>query len=288
LPEGEDVRGDVTDAAGFAAAARGCDAVVHLAALVKTWVPERERFAETNVGGLRHALAAAEAARARLLYTSSFFALGPAGPEPADEARSHPGTRFSNDYERSKAEADAVAREAARAGRDIVTLYPGVIYGPGPLTDGNLVAKLLRDHMAGRLPGLIGPGDRLWSYSFVDDVAAGHALALERARPGERYVLAGENATLEQLFALVAELSGRPAPWLRIPYALASAIGFLAFLWAELSGKVPEFTHREVDVFRSHWAYSSAKAERDLGYERTPLREGVRRTLEFLREGALA
>jgi farnesol dehydrogenase len=281
--EAEIVRGDVTDADGLRRAAGGCGAVVHLAALVKMWVSDPSRFEAVNVGGFRNALAAARAAGARLVYTSSFVALGPAGPEPADESRVHPGNHFRNAYERTKARADAAAREAAAVGADIVVLYPGVVYGPGDLTEGNLVVKMVADHLRGRLPGIVGPGDRLWSYAFVDDVAEGHALALERGRKGERYFLAGENATLEQLFALVQRLAGTPPPR-HIPYAAASMLGRAMYFWAELTGHPPPLTHEVVDVFREHWAYASAKAERELGYRPTPLEEGLKRTIAWLNE----
>ena len=73
-------------------------------------------------------------------------------------------------------------------------LYPGVIYGPGDMTEGNIVSRMIADHLNGRLPALVGPADRRWSYSFVEDVAEGHALALEKGRRGDRFVLGGENA----------------------------------------------------------------------------------------------
>jgi len=288
LPPGELVRGDVTDAAALRAAAAGCQAVLHMAALVKMWAPERERFDEVNVGGLRNALAAAREAGARLIYTSSFIALGPAGPEPADESRTHPGDRYRNDYERSKAAADRLAREAAAAGQDVVLLYPGVVYGPGELTDGNIVVKMLLDHLGGRLPGIIGPGDRLWSYAFVQDVAAGHVAALERGRAGERYFLCGDNVSMNELFRLFAELTGRPAPSRHVPFAAARALGLALWLWAELTGRPPLLTHKEVEVFREHWAFSSSKAVRELGYAPRPLREGLQATLAWLRESGRA
>ena len=116
LPAGEIVRGDVSDAATVRRAAEGCQAIVHMAALVKMWVPERAEFARVNVEGLRDALAAAEAVGARLVYTSSFIAIGPDGAQPADESQVHPGHSFRNDYERTKAQADVLARAAAAAG----------------------------------------------------------------------------------------------------------------------------------------------------------------------------
>lgn len=288
LPAGlELARGDVTDADSLRRAAEGCAAVLHMAALVKTWVPDNDRFEAVNLGGFRNALAAARSAGARLVYTSSFIAVGPTGLEPADEGRLHPGEPYRNDYERTKALADAEARQAAQAGADLVMLYPGVIYGPGDLTDGNLVVKLVVDHLHGRVPGIVGPGDRLWSYSFVDDVAAGHAAALERGRAGERYFLCGENVDMNGFFARLEQLTGRPAPRRHIPYGAATALGALQWLWAELTGHPPQITHREVGVFREHWAYSSAKAERELGYAPTPLLEGLRRTLHWLRDRGL-
>lgn len=278
----------MTDAAAFARAAEECEAVVHSAALVRNWMPDRTAFDTVNVGGVRNALAAARLAGARLLYTSSFMAIGPTGPEPVDEAREHPG-RWCNDYERTKAEADRVARNAAANGQDVVLLYPGVIYGPGELTDGNLVVQMVADHLRGRLPGLVGPGDRLWSYSFVEDVAEGHVQALTRGRSGERYFLCGENASLARLFSLVEEISGCPVPKRHIPLGVASALGRLMALWADLTGLPPRLTNGVVEVFRQHWAYSSARAQRELGYRVTPLDEGLRTTISWLKaEGHVA
>ena len=110
LPAGVEVaRGDVIVAESVREAAQGCDAVLHMAALVKNWAPDRGRFDAVNVGGFKNALAAAQGAGARLVYTSSFMAVGPAGPEPVDEARVHAGRRYCNDYERTKALADGAA-----------------------------------------------------------------------------------------------------------------------------------------------------------------------------------
>jgi farnesol dehydrogenase len=284
LPEdAEVVRGDVVDLESLKRGAEGCDAIVHMAAMVKMWTTDRSQFDRVNVGGIRNVLEAAEGAGARVVYTSSFMALGPAGPVPGDESLVHPGSP-RNDYERTKAAADVVAREAAAAGRDIVILYPGVIYGPGDITDGNIVVQMVRDHLAGKFPGIIGPGDRMWSYSFVDDVVDGHLAALERGRAGERYVLAGDNVPMDGLFETLHAVAGVRPPRVHIPYAMATALGYALVGWAELTGHPPLLTHEVVGVFREHWAYSSAKAERELGYRVRPLREGLERTVQWLRD----
>ena len=218
-----------------------------MAALVKIWVPDPERFEAVNVGGLVNALAAARAAGARLVYTSSFMALGPSGAGALDAERPHPGPPFRNLYERTKARADALAREAAAAGQDVVTLYPGVIYGPGDMTEGNIVARMIADHLNGRLPALVGPGDRRWSYAFVEDVAEGHALALEKGRAGDRFVLGGENATLARVFDLVREIAGVPPP--RLPDPLRRRLGHRA--GAVAVGRARPATRRSSRTARS-------------------------------------
>jgi NAD+-dependent farnesol dehydrogenase len=284
LPEFATVAsGDVRDRAAFTAAAEGCDAIIHSAAMVKLWSPRRDDFDETNVGGLRNAIAAAKAQGARLVYTSSFMAIGPTSEMPADESQIHPGG-YRNDYERTKALADEVARAYGAEGGDIVMLYPGVVYGPGELTDGNIVAKMLADRMNGRLPGIVGPGDRYWSYAFVDDVAEAHVAALKTGRRGERYLLAGVNATLSEVFAAASKRAGRDLSPRKLPYALSRVVGRAMWLWADVTGKAPDLTHEAVGIFEKHWAYRSDKSMKALGYKVRPLEDGIGATVDWLIE----
>ncbi len=283
LPEEATViDGDVRDALVFTAAADGCDAIMHAAAMVKIWSARREDFDDVNLGGIRNAIAAAGTHRIRLVYTSSFMAVGPTPEAGVDEAQKHPGPPFHNDYERTKALADELARAYAAEGGDIVILYPGVVYGPGELTDGNIIAKMLADQMNGRLPGIVGPGDRLWSYSFVEDVARAHVAALERGRRGERYLLAGDNATLTQVFAAASARAGRDLSPRKLPYGLSRLVGRAMWFWADLTGKMPDLTHQAVGIFEKNWAYKSDKAVRELGYRVRPLGEGIGDTVDWL------
>jgi farnesol dehydrogenase len=287
-PGAETVQGDVTDMASLRRAAVGCQAVVHAAAHVKVWDRRRERFGEVNVGGLRHAADAARAAGAPLLYVSSFIALGPTDGRTFDEETPRATGDAHNDYERTKWQADVLARRLAAEGHAIVRLYPGVVYGPGALTAGNHVSAVLEQHARGKLPGLLGPGDRRQCFAFVDDVADGVRLALERARPGSAYILGGENRTVAELFRLFEAASGVPAPRRHIPYGVAGFLGRLQRLWAEATGREPELTDEVVEIYRHEWAYSSARAQRELGYAITPMAEGIVRTVAWMRAtGAL-
>jgi len=266
------VDGDIRDRAAVERAAAGCDAISHSAALVSIWRPRREDFDEVNVGGLRNVLAAAQShGITRLIYTSSFLALAPRDLEAPIEA---------NDYQRTKVAADRLADAAVRDGSPLMRVYPGVIYGPGVLTEGNLVGRLIADHLKRRLPGLVGP-EHAWSYAFVDDVAAGQCAALERGAAGARYVLGGENAPQARVFEIVQQLTGRKPPS-RIPFPVANLLGAAEELRVRLFGGRPLITRGAVEIFRHDWSLDSGDACRDLGYRMTPLADGVRLTIEEL------
>ena len=241
-----------------------------------------------------------------MIYVSSFMALGPSegGPGGVLDESAPPAAGFGegagggvdrrvgdgdgriwiNSYERTKALADRLARRAIAAGRNVVVVYPGVIYGPGEMTEGNLVVRHVLDLLHRRLPALLGTPGRRWCHVFVDDVARGIGLALERARPGGRYVLGGENTALGDFYRLVEELSGVPVPRRRLPDGLAKTIGAAQKVWARLRGTTPALTPDLVEVYRHDWAYSSARAAAELGYSYRPLREGLAATLAWLQE----
>jgi farnesol dehydrogenase len=266
------VDGDIRDRDALERAARGCDAISHSAGLVSIWRRRRADFDDVNVGGLRNVLRAAAALGiARVLYTSSFLALAPRGRRAPLEA---------NDYQRTKVAADRLADDAVRAGSPLMRVYPGVVYGPGPLTEGNLVGRLIADHLTGRLPGLVGP-EHPWSYAYVDDVAAGHCTALERGRAGARYILGGDNAPQFRVFEVVRDLTGRRPPR-RIPFPVADALGAIEQLRVAIAGGVPLITRGAVEIFRHDWSLDSSDAIRELRYTITPLAEGVRRTVDSI------
>jgi NAD+-dependent farnesol dehydrogenase len=280
--------GDVTDRASLDRAVAGCDAVLHAAALVKILAP-RQEFDRINVGGLENVLAAAEDAGSveRVLYVSSFIALGPTEKAPGgvlDETAEPRDRTWINDYERTKTLADRQARRAIAAGLPLGVVYPGVTYGPGEMTEGNIVVRHILDLVRGRLPALIGLPTRRWNYAYVDDVARGIALALEKPPPGGRYVLGGENVTLGEFYATVGRLTGAKIPGLRMPDGLAKAAGAAQKAWARLRGTTPQLTPDLVEIYRHDWAFDSSRAERELGYRGRPLAEGLTSTVAWLKE----
>lgn len=287
-PGVEFAEGDVTDRASLTRALAGCDAVIHAAALVKILAP-REQFDRINVGGLQSVLSAAEATGSieRVLYVSSFMALGPTEGCPGgllDESAEIRDRAWINDYERTKTLSDRMARKAIAAGAPLDVVYPGVIYGPGEMTEGNIVVRHVLDLIHGRLPGLIGKPERRWNYVYVDDVARGIALAFEKPAPGGRYMLGGENVTQGDFYATVGRLTGVKIPSLRFPDLVAKAAGAAQKAWAGLRGSTPQLTPDLVEVYKHDWAFSSARAEQELGYRWRPFAEGLASTLAWLKD----
>jgi farnesol dehydrogenase len=266
---GRAIDGDIRDTRAVTAAAAGVDAICHAAALVALWRRDPSEFDAVNVGGLQSVLSATREHRlSRLVYTSSFLAL-----PPADSP--HPLT--ANHYQRTKVAARDVARRATSDGSPVVTLYPGVIYGPGPTTEGDLVGRLMRDHLAGRLPAVIGP-EHLWSYSFVDDVADAHVAALTRPDPAREYIVGGVNAPQQAIYEFLRDQRGRPLPR-RLPYAAATAAALAAEAYAALTSRAPLLTRGVVEIFRHDWSLDSTAAETDFGLRMTALTDGLARTL---------
>ncbi len=259
------VHGDVRDRDAFVAAARGCDALCHSAALVSVWRPRAADFDDVNIGGVRHAL---EAVRThglqRMVYTSSFLARPPRG-------RATP--LAANDYQRTKTLADEVASRARAAGAPLVTLYPGVMYGPGLLSEGNLVGRLIADHLAGRLPGLLG-ADRIWSFAWVDAVAQAHVAALEHPSPRPSYEVGGPNLPQIRPFEVLRDLEGTPLPR-RLPLWTGYPAALVEHARTALLGRPPQLTLATVKIFQHDWPLDSSAAIQDLRYTTPPIEDGI-------------
>jgi len=259
------VTGNVCDRRAVEHAVRQVDAVCHTAALVSLWRPRSRDFDDVNVGGLKTVFDVCESLRiGRIIYTSSFLALPPAGAASPLEA---------NDYQRTKVRGREISRAAASRGLPVVTLYPGVVYGPGARTEGNLVGRLVRDHLRGKLPGVVG-ASHIWSCAHVDDVAVAHVRALEVGKPGEEFMLGGENVPQMRVFEIVRELTGRRLPS-QIPIVAALAVGAMSEIWAGLTGHPPFVTRGAVNIFRHDWPLDSTASAERLDYHPIDLRIGL-------------
>jgi dihydroflavonol-4-reductase len=253
---GHDVRDeyvDLLDGAGLERALAGCEAVVHVAALYSYERRDAAALARVNIEGTRSVLAAAaRAGVSRIVHTSTCGTCGPVAGRPADEDDGPPDWELAVPYKRTKLEAERLALAAGA-----VCVNPTTPVGDGdarPTPTGAMITGVASGRYRGYVPttGL--------NVVDVRDVAVGHALALERGRPGERYLLGGVDLPLGELFAMVAAAAGRPAPRLRVPYAAARTAAALGLV-----------NRDEVRLARLPMYFSSAKAERELGYSAGPI-----------------
>ena len=272
--DAEVVTGDLTDPASLARAAKGCEYVIHVAADYRIWVPRPEEMMRANIdGAVAMIRAAAEAGAKRIIHCSSVAALGQIGDgTPADENTPTNEADFVGVYKRSKYRAErAVLELAARESLPVVVVNPAAPVGPRDIKP-TPTGKMVLDCAAGKVPAYIDTG---LNVVHVDDVAEGHALALERGRIGERYVLGGENFLLKDILTLIAEVAGRSPPRVRLPEAVVFPVAWIMEKTAGLTGIPPLMTTDHLKMARKKMFYSSAKATAELGYHARPAREAV-------------
>jgi len=279
----EVAEGDLGDRRSLERALEGCRALFHVAADYRLWVPHPAGMYRANVEGTRNiVLAAAERGVNRIVYTSSVATLGfdPDG-SPADETTPSRLEDMIGHYKRSKFMAEAEVRELARAqGLPVVIVNPSTPVGPRdvkPTPTGRMIVQAA----SGRVPAYVDTGLNI---VHVDDVARGHLLAFERGRTGERYILAGHDMTLRDILIHVARLAGRRPPVVRLPHAAVMPVAYLAEAWARLTGGGEPFVTADgVRMARKRMYFSSAKAERELGYTKRPAEEALRDSIEWFR-----
>lgn len=275
--------GDVTKLHTIKEAMKGCRTVFHMASLVKIWVRDPGEFYQINVEGLKNVMECSlEEGVTKFVYTSSFMALGPSYNKTNNEETLHDPHHLHNPYEETKYLADQLIPQYLNKGLPAVTVYPCVIYGPGEITEGNLVVRIILDFLHKKIPGTLGNGSKVWNYVFISDVVKGHLLAREKGKIGQKYILGGENISMKGFFAVLEELTGINAPRYHIPFAVAKLSAWWEVLLASLSGKAPKHTPSVIEIYKHDWAYSSEKAEHELGYTHIPLREGLERTLNWI------
>lgn len=276
------VVGDLADRPSLDCALADCQALFHLAADYRLGAPEPEQLYRTNVEGTRNILAAARRAGvARVVHTSSVATIGlPADGSPGTEATPVALADMIGHYKRSKYLAEQLACEATETGMSVVIVNPSTPIGPGdvkPTPTGRIVV----DAASGRIPAYLDTGLNI---VHVDDVAAGHLLAFQHGRAGERYILGGQDMTLRQILAGIAVLVGRQAPRIRLPYAAVLPVAYASEALAKITGRTRQITLEGVRMARKRMFFSSAKAVRELGYRWRAPAEAFQDAVRWFRE----
>ena len=288
----EQFSGDLTNAAALRGGLRGCDWCFHVAASYHLWLRDYAPMYRANVEGTRTVLEAAAAAGcSRIVYTSTVGCIGlphahPNTIVPTDEATPVSAAQMRNPYKRSKWQAEVVALELAARGLPIVVVNPSAPIGPRDVKP-TPTGQILVDFLNRRMPGYLDTG---LNWVHVRDVALGHILAAEKGRIGERYILghASGNWTMRDTFAVLSELSGLPAPRLRVPYAVAFAAACVNEAVAAVTGHPPKAPLAGVRMAQHTMWFNPAKAIRELGLPQTPPRDAFRDAMEWFRRNGYA
>jgi dihydroflavonol-4-reductase len=276
------VQGDILDYDSLERAAEGCDVVYHLAANPQLWDKDPAVFDRVNRQGTEHVIRAVEKAGVRrLVYTSTESILAPRKRTgPITEETESTIDDMIGPYCRSKFLAEEAVRELARSGFSAVIVNPTMPIGPG---DRNLTppGRMISHFLEGNIPGVI---DCTMNMVDVRDVALGHVLSAEKGKRGKRHILSGHNVTLRDFFALLARLSGRPAPGVRIPYYAALGWSYLEEWIAKHTKRVPRSSVTGIRLCKRSLAFDGQKTWQSLGHAPRDFTETVRDAVRWHQE----
>jgi dihydroflavonol-4-reductase len=262
------VQGDMRDSADVRSALRGARYLFHVAADYRLWAKDPEEIVRNNLNGTRVVMEAArDAGIERIVYTSSVATLRPGTADaPSDETARLNASEAIGAYKRSKVVAERLVEELVVAGLPAVIVNPSTPIGPRDVKP-TPTGRIIVETASGRMPAFVDTGLNL---VHVDDVAEGHLLAFEKGRIGESYILGGENVPLKEMLASIAKLAGRRPPRVRLPQAPLFPLAYAAETVARVTGKEPFLTVDALRMSTHHMFFSSAKAQRDLGYRARP------------------
>jgi dihydroflavonol-4-reductase len=279
--EVERVTGDLRDAVSLDHALAGIECVFHIAADYRLWSRRPEEIYESNVTGTRNMLEAARRAKVdRFVYTGTVATVAVDRSELPDESTDARLDEMVGHYKRSKWLAEKEVMNAAASGMPVVVAMPTTPVGPGdwkPTPTG----KIIVDFLTGKMPGYVETG---LNFVAVEDVAAGHLLVAEKGKIGERYLLGAENLTLKQVLDKLAEISGQPAPRLKIPHALALGFAYAENAVSRVLGREPQIPVEGVKIAQHNMFVDCAKTSRELGFNLGPVGAALERAVRWYEE----
>jgi len=282
----ERVEGDLLDAASLRRALAGCRQLYHVAAYYALWAKDPAIFYDVNVTGTRNVLTAARAAGIeRTVYCSTIGAIGlPAGGGLGTEDTPVSLDQMAGHYKRSKYLAEQEVLTFAHEGFPVVIVNPSAPVGAGDIKP-TPTGQVIVDFMKHRMPAYIETGMNIVD---VDDVAAGHLLAMEKGRLGERYILGCKNLMLKEVFDILSRLTGVKAPSLRLPRSLVLPLAYINKWMADVTGRPPRIPLEGVKMAKYRMHYDCSKAIRELGIPQTPPETALEKAVRWFKDHGYA
>ncbi len=274
----EYVTGDLRDAASLDRAMNGAQRVFHVAADYRLWARRSKDIYDSNVGGTKNVLAAAKRAGvSQLIYTSTVATIAVERPELPNEFTEAKLEEMIGHYKRSKWMAEQEVLSAAKEGLPVIVAMPTTPVGPWdwkPTPTG----KIILDFLNGKMPGYVETG---LNFVGVEECAAGHLLASEKGKVGERYLLGAENLTLKEVLDTLAKITGLPTPGIKIPHGVALGVAYVGSAFSRLIGKEPGIPVEGVKIARHKMFVDASRARRELGFQPGPAAAALERAVRW-------
>jgi len=270
--------GDLRDPASLDRAMNGVRRVFHVAADYRLWARRPKEIYESNVTGTKNVLEAAKRAGVeQFIYTSTVATVAVDRPQLPNEATESQLGEMVGQYKRSKWLAEKEALNAAKSGLPLIVVMPTTPVGPWdwkPTPTG----KIILDFLNGKMPGYVETG---LNFVGVEDCAAGHLLAAEKGKIGERYLLGAENLTLKQVLDELEKITGLPAPRLKIPHGLALGAAYVETAFSRLVGREPQIPVEGVKIARHLMFVDCSRGQRELGFRPGPVAAALERAVRW-------
>jgi farnesol dehydrogenase len=273
--------GDVRDYESLQKATENIDLIYHLAAYTRMWAKDKDIIEDTNVKGTENVAKIALDKNIRIIYISSFIALGATSIDPVDETYECEDGLYL-DYAKTKFQAKKLIHEYIDKGLNATIFYPGIVYGPG---DFNIFGQTIFDITRRKFLGCPGKGESIGSFVYINDVVNGVVNVIDREDlKGETFILGGINSKFGDWLDLIAEIAENKKKPRHFPMSLAKLYAVLCETKTKLTKKMPYINRPTVKMINHNWALSSEKAIKTLGYKITPLREGLEHTIKWYKD----
>ena len=275
-------RGDILDPQSIAKCMDGCEQIYHLAAYAKNYAKSPSTFFKYNEDAVRTILSLSLKHKVKkILVMSTSMTFGPSNNYPVNEKSTRTMQPLTF-YEASKIRAEKTISAFLGKGLEIITVNPTRLFGPGLITEGNSVTKMIQLYLSGKFRLILGSGNAIGNYAFISDVVDGCINAMNKGRDAEKYILGGENLSYNKFFYVVRELSRKKYRMIHVPVKAGLLLGSIEELLSKISNHYPQITPAWVRTFALDWAFSSEKAISEIDYRITPFNKALSETLSWI------
>jgi nucleoside-diphosphate-sugar epimerase len=274
--------GDLSDRESIIHAMTECSQVFHLGGLAKMWMKDKRAYHQVNVTGTENVLSAARLLGVDKVVVTSTAGVFPPSKETMTNEQSLKRPELYTEYEKTKNAAEEMAFSYYLDGLPVVLVNPTKVYGPGPIDDSNTATLMVRDYLLGKWRIIPGTGKGTMNYVYIDDAVSGMIAAMELGTPGAQYIIGGENASYNEFFELVQQLSLVRRKLFQLPYPIIRTVAWWEEIKTKLFDAKPLVTTEWVKKLPYDWSKDISKAKRELNYHPRSLEEGLKQTINWL------